>query len=145
MKSNWLILLLIIVAGNTINLGTSLKFGNPSIEFAKSEDYPGKNADVYIYSIKLRSNEKLLKFEVTPSIKGVNVDSEINYIFDENTHQAMLNYFYVLPPGVESDEIILTFKLTDSKESNERKEIIKLDSKINHLAKSNYKFNKSNI
>ncbi len=144
MKSNWLIILLIIVAGNTINLGTSLKFGNPSIEFAKNSGHPGNNDDVYIYSIKLRSNEELLKFEVKPSIKGVNVDSEMKYFFDDNTHQAMLNYFYVIPKGIDSDEIVLTFKLTDKKESNVRREIIKLDRHIN-LAKANSKGTKIKI
>ncbi len=145
MKSNRLIILLILVAWNTINLGSSLKFGNPSIEFVKNHKFPNKNNDLYIYSVQLRSNEKLLKFEVMPSIKGENVDSEVNHFFDENTHHVIFNYFYVLPKNLQSDEIVLTFKLTDSKESNVRREVIKLYGQVNRFANSNVKTEKREI
>lgn len=136
MKSNWLIILLIIVAGSTINLGSTLRYGNPSIEFIQNNEFGGKNGDVFIYSIKLRSNEKLLNFKVNPSIKGINNDSEFDYLFEENTHQAVVNYFYVLPEGVDSDEVVLTFTLTDSKESNVKTKVIKVSENLEHFAKS---------
>jgi hypothetical protein len=136
MKSNWLIILLVIVAGSTINLGSTLRYGNPSIEFVQNNEFGGKNGDVFIYSIKLRSNEKLLNFKVAPSIKGLNNDSEFDYLFDENTHQAIVNYFYVLPESVNSDEVVLTFTLTDSKESNVKTKVIKVSENLNHFAKS---------
>jgi hypothetical protein len=135
MKSNWLIIMLIIVAGSSINLGSSMRYGNPSIEFFKNNEFSGKNGDVFIYSIKLRSNENLLNFKVTPSIKGQNSDSDFDYLFNENTHQAVVNYFYVLPEGVDLNEVILTFTLTDSKESNIRTKVIKVSDNIN-LARS---------
>ncbi len=131
MKSNWLIILLIIVAGSTINLGSTLRYGNPSIEFFQNNEFSGKNGDVFVYSIKLRSNENLLNFKVIPSIKGENIDSEFDYLFDENTHQAVVNYFYVLPVGVNSDQIVLTFTLTDSKESNVKTKVIKVSENLN--------------
>jgi len=131
MKSNWLIILLIIVAGSTINLGSTLRYGNPSIEFFQNNEFSGKNGDVFVYSIKLRSNENLLNFKVIPSIKGENIDSEFDYLFDENTHQAVVNYFYVLPVGVDSDQIVLTFTLTDSKESNIKTKVIKVSENLN--------------
>jgi predicted metallo-beta-lactamase superfamily hydrolase len=136
MKSNWLIILLVIVAGSTINLGSTMRYGNPSIEFVQNNEFGGKNGDVFIYSIKLRSNEKLLNFKVAPSIKGLNNDSEFDYLFEENTHQAVVNYFYVLPESVSSDEVVLTFTLTDSKESNVKTKVIKISEDFNHFAKS---------
>ncbi|MFN8256434.1 MAG: hypothetical protein U0W24_12130 [Bacteroidales bacterium] len=131
MKSNWLIILLVIVAGSTINLGSTLKSGNPSIDFFEKDEFGGKNGDVFIYSIKLRSNENLLNFKVIPSIKGVNTDSEFDYFFDENTHQAVVNYIYVLPQGVSQDQVILTFTLTDSKESNIKTKVINVSESLN--------------
>jgi hypothetical protein len=131
MKSNWLIILLIIVAGSTINLGSTMRYGNPSIEFFQNNEFSGKNKDVFVYSIKLRSNENLLNFKVIPSIKGQNSDSEFDYLFDENTHQAVVNYFYVLPEGIDQNEVVLTFTLTDSKESNVKTKIIKVSENIN--------------
>jgi hypothetical protein len=131
MKSNWLIILLIIVAGSTINLGSTMRYGNPSIEFFQNNEFSGKNGDVFVYSIKLRSNENLLNFKVTPSIKGENSDSEFDYLFDENTHQAVVNYFYVLPDGKDVNEVVLTFTLTDSKESNVKTKIIKVSENLN--------------
>jgi len=135
MKSNWLIIMLIIVAGSSINLGSSMRYGNPSIEFLQNNEFSGKNSDVFVYSIKLRSNENLLNFKVAPSIKGQNVDSDFEYLFDENTHQAVVNYFYVLPVGVDLNEVVLTFSLTDSKECNIKTKIIKISDNLN-LAKS---------
>jgi hypothetical protein len=136
MKSNWLIILLVIVAGSTINLGSTLRFGNPSIEFIQNKEFDGKNGDVFIYSIKLMSNEDLLNFKVYPSVKGVNTDSEFDHFFDENTHQAVVNYFYVLPEGIDSEEVVLTFTLTDSKESNVKTKVIKVTDNYSHFAKS---------
>ena len=46
MKSNWLIILLIIVAGSTINLGSTLRYGNPSIEFIQNNEFGGKKKTV---------------------------------------------------------------------------------------------------
>ncbi len=135
MKSNWLIIMLIIVAGSSINLGSSMRYGNPSIEFLQNNEFSGKNGDVFVYSIKLRSNENLLNFKVAPSIKGQNVDSDFEYLFNENTHQAVVNYFYVLPVGVDLNEVVLTFSLTDSKECNIKTKIIKISDNLN-LAKS---------
>ncbi len=126
MKSNWLIILLIIVAGSTINLGSTLKSGNPSIEFLNNKEFDGKNGDVFIYSIKLQSNEKLVNFKVIPSLVGLNKDSEFNFLFEDNTHQAVVNYMYVLPEGVDEGEVTLTFTLTDSKESNVKTKVINL-------------------
>jgi len=137
MKSNWLIILLIIVAGSTINLGSTLRDGNPSIDFFQKNEFSGKNGDVFVYSIKLRSNENLLNFKVNPSIKGLNTDSEFDYLFDENTHQAVVNYFYVLPEGVDSDQIVLTFTLTDSKESNVKTKVIKISENLNFAKAKN--------
>jgi uncharacterized protein YihD (DUF1040 family) len=136
MKSNWLIILLVIVASSTINLGSTLKYGNPSIEFIQNKEFDGKNRDVFIYSLKLRSNEKLVKFKVDPSIKGLNKDSEFNFLFEDNTHQAVVNYFYVLPEGIDSEEVVLTFTLTDSKESNVKTKVIKVTDDFSHFAKS---------
>jgi hypothetical protein len=138
MKSNWLIILLIFVAGSTINLGSTLRYGNPSIEFVRNNEFEGKNNDVFIYSIKLRSNEKLLNFKVNPSIKGQNNDSQFEFLFDENTHQAILNYMYVLPEGVDNGEVVITFTLTDTKESNIKTKVIKLGEDL-QFAKSNNK------
>ena len=131
MKSNWLIILLIIVAGSTINLGSTMRYGNPSIEFFQNNEFSGKNKDVFVYAIKLRSNENLLNFKVIPSIKGQNSDSEFDYLFDENTHQAVVNYFYVLPEGIDQNEVVLTFTLTDSKESNVKTKVIKVSENMN--------------
>jgi hypothetical protein len=131
MKSNWLIILLVIVAGSTINLGSTLRYGNPSIEFFQNNEFGGKNGDVFIYSIKLRSNENLMNFKVIPSIKGENSDSEFDYFFDENTHQAVVNYIYVLPQGVNPEQVVLTFTLTDSKESNVKTKVINVSENMN--------------
>jgi hypothetical protein len=137
MKSNWLIILLVLVAGSTINLGSTLRYGNPSIEFIQNNEFEGKNKDVFIYSIKLRSNEKLVNFKVNPSLKGQNNDSEFEYLFDENTHQAVVNYLYVLPEGVDNGEVVLTFTLTDSKESNIKTKIINLGGDLQFAKSSN--------
>lgn len=145
MKSNWLIILLIIVAGSTINLGSTLKYGNPSIEFVQNNEFGGKNGDVFIYSIKLRSNEKLLNFNVSPSVKGLNSDSEFNYLFEEEIHQAIVNYFYVLPEGVNSGDVVLTFTLTDSKESNVKTKVIKVGENFSRFAKSKQNKNSREI
>ena len=144
MKSNWLIILLFIVASSTINLGSTLRYGNPSIEFIQHNEFGGKNGDVFIYSIKLRSNENLQSFKVNPSIKGLNSDSEFDFLFDENTHQAVVNYFYVLPEGVDSDEVVLTFTLTDTKESNIKTKVIKVSENLN-FAKSKRNNNRREI
>jgi hypothetical protein len=141
MKSNWLIILLVVVAGSTINLGSTLRYGNPSIEFIQNKEFDGKNSDVFIYSIKLRSNEKLLNFKVIPSVRGLNSDSEFNFLFEENTHQAVVNYLYVLPEGVDEGEVVLTFTLTDSKETNMKTKIINLSDKLQFARTKN----KSNI
>jgi len=138
MKSNWLIILLIFVSGSTTNLGSTLRYGNPSIEFVQNNEFEGKNNDIFIYSIKLRSNEKLVNFKVNPSIKGQNNDSQFEFLFDENTHQAILNYLYVLPAGVDNGEVVITFTLTDSKESNIKTKVIKLGDEL-QLAKSTNK------
>ena len=132
MKSNWLIILLIIVAGSTINLGSTLRFGTPSIEFVGNEEFSGKNGDVFIYSIKLRSNDHLVKFDVVPSIMGGNQDCEFNYTFDKNTNQAYVNYLYVLPEDVDDiSEVVLTFTLSDSKEANIRTKVINIKNEWN--------------
>jgi hypothetical protein len=137
MKSNWLIILLIFVAGSTVNLGSSLRYGNPSIEFMRNNEFEGKNNDVFTYSIKLRSNEKLVNFKVSPSIKGQNKDSEFEFLFDENTHQASVNYMYVLPEEVNSGEVVITFTLTDSKESNIKTKIINLKDDLQFARSTN--------
>jgi hypothetical protein len=144
MKSNWLIILLVVVAGSTINLGSTLRYGNPSIEFIKNVEFDGKNKDVFIYSIKLRSNEKLVNFKVSPSVKGQNNDSQFEFLFDENTHQAIINYLYVLPEEVDNSEVVLTFTLTDSKESNIKTKVINLGGEL-QFAKSNNKNNLKEI
>ena len=132
MKSNWLIILLVIVAGSTINLGSTLKFGTPSIEFVGNEEFSGKNGDVFIYSIKLRSNDNLVNFNVIPSIIGENQDCKFNYVFDENTNEAFVNYLYVLPEDANDiKEVVLTFMLSDSKESNIRTKVISIKKELN--------------
>jgi len=132
MKSNWLIILLIIVAGSTINLGSTLRFGTPSIEFVGNEEFSGKNGDVFIYSIKLRSNDNLVKFDVVPSIMGGNQDCKFNYTFDKSTNQAYVNYLYVLPEDVDDiSEVVLTFTLSDSKEANIRTKVINIKNEWN--------------
>ncbi len=132
MKSNWLIILLVIVAGSTINLGSTLKFGTPSIEFVGNEEFSGKNGDVFIYSIKLRSNDNLVNFNVIPSIIGENQDCKFNYVFDENTNEAFVNYLYVLPEDANDiKEVVLTFMLSDSKESNIRTKVISIKEELN--------------
>ncbi|MBN1251812.1 MAG: hypothetical protein JXR51_13440 [Bacteroidales bacterium] len=137
MKTNWLIILLIIVAGSTINLGSTLKIGNPSIEFVNDKGFIGKNGDLFVYSIKLRSNENLVNFKVKPSVKGINEDCDLDFYFDENTHQAVVNYFYVLPENVkDASKVVLTFTLTDSKESNIKTKVIDFSKGIN-FAKNN--------
>ncbi|MEN8121441.1 MAG: hypothetical protein ABFS35_13905 [Bacteroidota bacterium] len=146
MKSSWLIILLIIVVGSTINLGSTLKFGTPSIELVGNEEFAGKNGDVFIYSIKLRSNENLINFKVVPSIIGKNKDCEFNYVFDENTNQAFVNYIYVLPEDVEDiSKVILTFALSDSKESNIRKKVININNELNFTDGRNETLKKSEI
>ena len=136
MKTNWLIILLIIVAGSTINLGSTLRFGNPSIEFVNGKEFIGKNSDMFVYSIKLRSNENLLNFKVEPSLKGINVDSNFEFDFDENTHQATVNYFYVLPDNFkDNNKVVLTFTLTDSKESNIKTKVIDFSKVVNFAKK----------
>ena len=132
MKSNWLIILLVIVAGSTINLGSTLKFGTPSIEFVGNEEFSGKNGDVFIYSIKLRSNDNLVNFNVIPSVIGENQDCKFNYVFDENTNEAFVNYLYVLPEDANDiKEVVLTFMLSDSKESNIRTKVINIKDELN--------------
>lgn len=146
MKSSWLIILLIIVVGSTINLGSTLRFGTPSIELVGNEEFVGKNGDVFIYSIKLRSNENLINFKVVPSITGKNQDSEFNYVFDENTNQAFVNYIYVLPEDVEDiSNVILTFTLSDSKESNIRTKVININNELNFADGRNETLIKSEI
>ncbi len=146
MKTNWLIILLIIVGGSTINLGITLRYGNPSIEFIDGEEFVGKNSDMFVYSIKLRSNENLKNFKVNPSIKGINKDSYFNFDFNENTHQAIINYFYVLPDDFDkNNEVILTFTLTDSKESNVRTKIIDFSKNKNFVKKGKNKENLTQI
>lgn len=143
MKSNWLIILLVIVSASTINLGSTLRSGVPSIEFVGHEEFSGKNGDVFIYSIKLRSNENLVNFNVVPSIAGENKDCQINYFFDENTNQAYVNYLYVLPKNVdELNQVTLTFTLSDSKESNTCKKVIKVDDFNFAKANEELSFNK---
>ena len=132
MKSNWLIILLVIIAGSTINLGSTLRFGTPYIEFVGNEEFIGKNGDVFIYSIKLRSNDNLVKFNVVPSIVGENLDCEFNFVFDENTNEAYVNYLYVLPKDVDDiSEVVLTFMLSDSKEQNIRTKVINIRKELN--------------
>jgi len=146
MKSNWLIILLVIVAGSTINLGSTFKFGTPSIEFVGNEEFTGKNGDVFIYSIKLRSNDNLVKFNVVPSIVGENLDCEFNYVFDENTNQAFVNYLYVLPKDVDDiSEVVLTFMLSDSNESNIRTKVINIKEELNFADGRNEIVNTSEI
>jgi hypothetical protein len=144
MKSNWLIILLVFVAGSTINLGSTLRYGNPSIEFIENREFEGKNKDVFIYSIKLRSNEKLLNFKVDPSIKGQNHDSEFKFNFEDNTHIAVVNYLYVVPEGVDAGEVVLTFTLTDSKDSNIKTRVITLGEHY-EIAKAKRKNNVKEI
>ncbi|OQY04909.1 MAG: hypothetical protein B6I20_02155 [Bacteroidetes bacterium 4572_117] len=146
MKFNWLIILLVIIGVSTINLGSTLKFGTPSIEFVGDEEFVGKNGDVFIYSIKLRSNEKLVKFDVVPSVIGENGDCEFKYVFDENTNQAFVNYLYVLPENIEElKQVVLTFTLTDSKESNIRTKVISINNEMNFAKESMNDINVSEI
>ena len=91
MKSSWLIILLIIVVGSTINLGSTIKFGTPSIELVGNEEFAGKNGDVFIYSIKLRSNENLINFKVVPNIMGKNQDC-LYHQFGTGDHEIRQNH-----------------------------------------------------
>ena len=146
MKTNWLIILLIIVASSTINLGSTLRYGNPSIEFVNDKEFIGKNGDVFVYSIKLRSNENLINFKVKPSIKGINEDCDFEFHFDENTHQAVVNYFYVLPEDFKADnKVVLTFTLTDSKESNIKTKVIDFSKDINFAKNFDFENNLTEI
>ena len=91
---------------------------------------------MFVYSIKLRSNENLLNFKVEPSLKGINVDSNFEFDFDENTHQATVNYFYVLPDNFkDNNKVVLTFTLTDSKESNIKTKVIDFSKVVNFAKK----------
>jgi cytochrome c-type biogenesis protein CcmE len=127
MKLNGLAIIISFVSLTAFNLINTFDFNNPSIKIVSEKKTESKPGETIVYSLMLCSPENLVNFSVTPSIKGSNDDSELKFDFDENTKQASLNYFYVVPDNVqEKKQIEINFLLRDKKSETLKKEIIKI-------------------
>jgi hypothetical protein len=127
MKTNWLIILFVFITTSAFNIGNRFEFKNPSINIQIEKSITKQNSRVIIFYLNFYSNENLKKLKINPSIKGANDDSQIDFVFDENSHQGTMCYYYVVPSNFDSsNKITLTFTLEDSNKVIEKKEIISL-------------------
>jgi len=82
----------------------------------------------------------LKKTSIAELKRNKDLNSEFKFIFDEDTHIAVVNYLYVVPEGVNAGEVVLTFTLTDSKDSNIKTRVITLGENF-EIAKAKRKSN----
>ena len=129
MKTNWLIIILLTAIVGFTQFEKEEKVQS-QIQLKKVKGLIGeKNSSVFIYQVQLRSTELLKQIEIIPSISGVNTDSHFSYNFENPSHQAVINYFYVIPKGIKhKDKVTIKFILTDEKTSKFVKDEIVIDS-----------------
>jgi len=125
MKTNWLVILFVFISTSAFNLGSSFHFNSSSLELDLKRVEKSKNATILVYSVTLNSAEKIKRLIITPNISGENVDSNVNFAFDENTHQATLYYFYVVPKHLNTfDNLEISFELeTETKKTTSTEKV----------------------
>ena len=102
-------------------------FQEPDIDIKKTSKSDTKNNHLFIYKIKLSANENLKYFVILPSVNGINQDSKMFYQFNEQTHYAELDYFYLLPNKKYLPKAIkLIMQIGTSKRKLKKIEVINL-------------------
>jgi len=114
MKLRVIILLILFIGASGFNIIKTFELNNPSLKIVLEDCKNNKAGDMIIYSVRLCSVDNLKTFSISPNIKGENEDSFVKFEFDENTKQAVLNYYYIIPK-IKNKQIVLNFTLTDNK------------------------------
>jgi len=124
MKINKLVILIIFIGLTGFNLSSTFDFNNPSITISSESIEETGTGTVVVFSVSLCSSESLEKFKITPTVKGLNSDSDLTYIFNRSTKQASVNYYYSVPEGTK--DIGFTLELKDAVNETIVKKSIKL-------------------
>lgn len=118
MKINRLIILILFVGLTGFNLGTTFDFHSPSITVSDQVIEQTNTGKVVILSLSLCSSENLESFSIKPDKAGLNNDSDLEFIFNNNSKQASVNYYYSVPEDVK--ELKLNLSLKDAAELTKR-------------------------
>jgi hypothetical protein len=125
MKTNVLIILIGFVSLTAFNLAGTFDLNNPSIKIIVDKHGEVKKGETIVFSVMLCSPNSLVNFSIKPNILGSNPDSQINFDFDENTKQASLNYFFIVPDNLKGKKNLeFEFHLKDINSETVKKEVI---------------------
>jgi hypothetical protein len=119
MKINTFMMIIITCASLALIYSCASETEKPDIKIQSNSVLPGSKGDVISYIIKFTSKDCLKKLNISPSVLGSNEDSQLEYIFDENSHIVTINYFYVIPDNlINVSTITLTLTVTDAIQTN---------------------------
>lgn len=131
MKFNWLIIIIFFVIVSAFSFSGTFEMNNPSVKIISEKPDIYNSGDIIVFSVKLCSSDNLQSFLIIPDIPGSNEDSELRYTFNENSKQATVNYFYVVPQNINVvKKISFKFILQDANNNIVKKRIISLKNDI---------------
>lgn len=115
-KVKQIIVILIFVGLTAFNISGTFELNNPSMKINEEDVNIKQVGDMVIYTISLCSSNNLKSFSVSPSVSGLNTDSQLKYVFNGTTKHATINYFYAVPKNYkELKKIKFNFELQDSR------------------------------
>lgn len=122
MRISKLVIIVFFVGLTGFNLSSTFDFRNPSITVSSEIIEETSQGKILILSLSLCSSDNLESFSIQPDVEGLNQDSELQYVFNNTTKQASVNYYFSAPDNL--DKVNLTMKLKDAaKESTKIKEV----------------------
>jgi len=113
MKTNWLIILSLLLLTAAAKIKEVLPFDSASITIKDVnviESYSGK---LLCYTINLYSPSQIKDFVAIPNIDGANSDSKTKFEFDCHTRRATVVYYYAMPQESDQKEISIKFCLNN--------------------------------
>jgi len=115
MKISKFVIISLFIGLTGFSISSTFDFNNPSVTIISENIEESDAGKVIVISINLCSSANLERFSITPSIKGLNEDSELEYVFNSVTKQALVNYYYSVPSDVSKVNFIMTITDTDGK------------------------------
>ncbi len=115
MKISKFVIISLFIGLTGFSISSTFDFNNPSVTIISENIEESDAGKVIVISINLCSSANLERFSITPNIKGLNEDSELEYVFNSVTKQALVNYYYSVPSDVSKVNFIMTITDTDGK------------------------------
>lgn len=113
MKPNWLVILIILFVGSSINIKDLINFDNPDIKIKDVNIIETDSVKYFCYTINLYSPSQLRYFAAQPSKEGINEDSQVKIQFNNHMRRATIVYYYAMSI-TESEDINIKFCLNDN-------------------------------